>query len=246
MTNRPHAFTLIELLVVISIIALLIAILLPALSSARGAAYSAKCLSNLKQIGVSHYYYGNDHNDVIIFPRIEKNWVGNPYTQDYYWFQIMSKFLNGKDNRFDNNLSPIFTGCPEWQYDPAVTYRPGYGMNLRLKSPDTRAKYQHPEDDGNDGYADKDKLPAPPYSPCWRYNDLTHPSKRAVNGDSQGAFLDTSTSGYRFLPLKYEDPLRHLNGNTSNMLFFDGHAASLDPVLSFQALNDPTDETTSY
>ncbi|MAX23806.1 MAG: hypothetical protein CMJ19_04805 [Phycisphaeraceae bacterium] len=246
MSNRLRAFTLIELLVVISIISLLISILLPALGSARKAAYNAKCLSNLKQMGICHQYYGNDHKDTIIFPRIEKNWAGNPYTNDYYWFQIMSKFLNGKDNRFDNNLSPIFTGCPEWQYDPSVTYRPGYGMVLRLKSPDTRAKYQHPEDDGNDGYADKDKLPAPPYSPCWRYDDLTQPSKRAINGDSQGAFIDTSVSGYRFEPLKYEDPTRHLNDNASNLLFVDGHAASLDPVLSFQAINDPADETTSY
>ena len=48
------------------------------------------------------------------------------------------------------------------------------------------------------------------------------------------------------MPLKYEDPLRHLNGNSSNLLFVDGHASSLDPVLSFEAIDDPADETTSY
>jgi prepilin-type N-terminal cleavage/methylation domain-containing protein len=49
-TRRRHGFTLIEILVVVAIIALLIAILLPALAAARNEAYSAQCLSNLKQV----------------------------------------------------------------------------------------------------------------------------------------------------------------------------------------------------
>lgn len=59
MKDKPVAFTLVELLVVMAIIAILSAILFPAVTSARARAYDADCMSNLKQIGAALYMYAS-------------------------------------------------------------------------------------------------------------------------------------------------------------------------------------------
>ena len=99
--QRPKpGFTLIELLVVIAIIAILAAMLLPALTRAKDAGKKANCLSNLHQMGMGLLMYADDSNGIV------------PRGNEPLWFQVLSLNL-GVRSTSNYKKVRVYT-CPSY------------------------------------------------------------------------------------------------------------------------------------
>lgn len=129
----PSGFTLIELLVVISITALLIAVMLPALQQARQSARQMQCSSNLRQFGVATYSYANDSGDWIPSPR-RMNATGDPTVTNYYYLTniLGPSYLKLKPSIDEGGVFRCPTD-PAWETrltgGGSHPYSTSYGMN---------------------------------------------------------------------------------------------------------------------
>jgi len=132
---KKHGFTLIELLVVISIIALLVSILMPALAKARDSAKSVYCLSNLRQFAIAAELYTNDNEGY--YPIAYCNYVDSTNSRSYKvaWDFTHVKDTNTGQSWIESGLlwqgdqvpdeiqqCPSFRGKANWLSDPYTGY----------------------------------------------------------------------------------------------------------------------------
>ncbi len=219
-----RAFTLIELLVVVSIIALLIALLLPALSQAREAASVAYCLGNQRQMTLAMIAYAED-NDGVVMP--------GHWPRGSYWTHTLLPWVGGTKGVF---FCPIKVFRP----DNHVTYCPNGSLWL-----------VYDELQGRGGPTNIHTVRMP--SRLVTFREDTEDLELKNRGGSHFLHLVSNVRPNFFYhhdpnPASYSSGGRHFRGGGRNnrdpwgfdtISFYDGHVitASMEDLVTYQAVS---------
>ena len=246
--QKVAGFTLVELLVVISIIALLLSILMPALSKARRSAQKTACMANMKQIGIAINIYTSTNRDIM--PMIVERWWGGGFVpglenggDGWNWAGELLKAANipmnmfrcpGDHRKYKVSESSFYVSSPNYFSYGGVFI--GYAQTANTK---LRVPWSCPTDSSN--------FPARNCGPL-NSSRIRSPSQMMMVFDSVMATfsggMDVKTqlwiwSGDMTVPRNLqqfnEGPFRHNNikspyskqgrpfGRGPNCLFADGH-----------------------
>lgn len=249
--SRKRGFTLIELLVVISIIALLIGILLPALGAARKSARNVQCLSNIRQMGIALINYGVDYRDTL--PTNFTPGAGLWYDED-----LIGDYLPDAGATASASIDGYTFSCPE-DSEAGRTY----AMNARASSDWSFGDSQGRPFNLNTPKASQLILLGEAWSRFGtnpRYAGATIGGEAgSLPGDRFGATAMTFPSGpawdnnattnYNFRLHGSTQDSMDISGGKANWAMLDGHAEGRDAqslvdgnLSAYQLLWSPTDD----
>lgn len=217
--ESAKGFTLVELLVVIAIIALLMAILMPALSMAKKQAQGARCLANMKQIGLAVHLYADDYGRKV--PRDETNG---------FWAMLFMPYIGGLSSNVAAYHEVDIYDCAAY---PDKEQTVDYAINaMDLKSPTPNVEQRGATSlDAFPRHGTTIYLADYEHHPDWSHIKIIRKTDTPAELIDKLKWLDVWHTAHLPSSNTERRVARERHGrNGVNCLFVDGHSAKMDSL----------------